>query len=176
MLVLVAGGVLSVLALLSDDLGITPDNRTIDPYQVAGFIIGVVVGVIGVGVAFLVIDSPRSSPPQRIAGVAAATVTAAGWALVPGFVVAVQDCVSRRGCGIAWGFRPERNMYHVFPSWKVALIAAAVATVFAAWGFLGLWRPSRLSRRQSSAVYWAATAVTWLILGTTLALGFSEDA
>jgi hypothetical protein len=164
------------LAWRSDQLGLTADNRTIDPWQTAAIILGLAIVAAGIGIAISSLPSERTTVASRTLAGAASAVTAVGWLLMAGKVVSLRNCGAALGCSFSYSFRPARNQFNLMPDWLAAVTLAAIATILAMWGLLGHWRQNDISPRSSVAIYWIGSVVTWVVMVGLLSIGHSVEA
>ena len=149
------GGIMvAMVAWRSDQLGITFDNRTVDPWQVVGVIVGLVIAAVGVGVVLSAVGSERSTRLQRVLAGMALTATVLGWVATLGAAPVFVDCAATAGCGIGYNFISD---------WKITVALSAATTLLALWGWWGLHRSNGLSPLGAKAVYWVASIATWVI-------------
>lgn len=172
--VMAAGLGLSALWLWSDDVGLTLDNNTVDPWQVVGFVAGLVVAGVGLGLVVSAVPSGLSTPGQRIAAGVTLLFTCLGWLASVLSFSRLHDCDVDPGCGHGYGFDISRNSYNFIPDWRISMLLAAVATGVAVWGLWGYWKPNGLTPKTSRLLYWLGTAATW-ILWVNLTNGSSQD-
>lgn len=163
-LIVVLGLAVAAVAWRSDKIGLTLDNRTIDPWQTTGIIAGLAIIAVGVGVALAAGPSRRTSSLWRGLAGSGLTVTILGWLLLPFFISAVLDCDRNSACSHSTQFRPTRNQFGLIDDWWLSVALIAVASAIAVWGLWGLWRNNRLEPRTSVIVYWVATAVVWIVM------------